>query len=367
MHPVLPLYSVFLALALLGLRMSRPEDRTMVWLSAWGAMSVVLVAATFREIKGDTWRYYIVFAQMSDLSFAQMWELTDNNWLFAVTNWLLAQLGTHPLWLFLPVTLFCIVLTRYSLRQLLGPTSTAVAIILYSAYPFFVFYIANGIKQGIAMVLLFQGYVTLYRLGLKRSVVWFLLAPMFHTGATLVFPCIILHWLFWRSQFGYRRALSLSFGIMIICVILSAIGYNKDAMSFLESYAQFSRSYEVYFMEASEFGYKAGFRLDFTIFSLLPFALAAWLRTQGRGLSYQLSGWWINLYTLLACLYHLFSFAPFADRFAGFGWYLIPAILVIMLVDCGSQQARRKVVAAFAVLNVLIFQFYTGYSIRVEF
>ena len=366
MHPILPYYCAISLFALLGLRMSKPEDRTMVWLSGWGAMTVVLVASVSREISGDTGRYYIAFTRMAGTSFSQMWAETNNNWLFAVVNWILAQFGTHPLWLILPVTLFCIVMMRHSLRQLMGPTSTAIAILLYSAYPFFIFYVSSGIKQAIAMALLFQGYVYLYRRRSRISLIWFIMAPMFHSGAILVFPFVLLHWMLWRPFIGYKRAFSFSIGALLVCMALSYTGYNQSLMSFVEPYASFSRSYDIYFMDATDFNYRAGFRLDFTLFSLVPFAAAAWLKGKERGLTSGVSGWWLNLYTLLACIYQLFAFAPFSDRFAGFAWYLIPAILVIMLVDSNAQRPRQIVVFAFSLLNILVLQFYTGLSLRVD-
>lgn len=365
MHPILPFYAALSLFALAGLRLEQREARTRLWIAGWGAMAIVLIATVFREVSGDTWRYNLAFQKYGTQSFAQFWTETDNNWLFEALMWGLAQFGTHPLWFILPITLFCIAMMRHSLRQILGPADAAIAIFLYSVYPFFIFYVSSGIKQAIAMAFLMQAYVCLFHKQRLSALMWIGLVPLFHTGAVLVYPFLLLHYVLWRPNFGYRRALTISFTLLLLCVILSFTGVNQALMAPVEVYANFTENYSVYFIDAKEVGYQAGFRLDFTIFSFLPFAAACWLQKRGQGLRTEVSGWWLNLYTLLACLYQLFAFAPFADRFAGFGWYLIPAVLVVMLADTAALRPRKIIILAFAVLNIAILQFYTGTNLRV--
>ena len=365
MHPILPLYAALSLFALLGLRLEQREARTYLWVAGWGATTVVLTAAVFRDISGDTWRYNMAFQRLATQDFAEMWAAVDNNWLFESFMWGLAQLGTHPLWFILPITLFCISMMRHSLRQILTPTDTAIAMFVYSAYPFFIFYVSSGIKQAIAMALLMQGYVLLFRNRHFAALVWLGLAPLFHTGAVLVYPFLLLHHLLWRPAIGYRRALMISATLLLLSTALSVTGVNQSLMAPVQVYADFADNYAIYFMDAEEVGYQAGFRSDFTVFSFLPLVAAWWLWGKGRGLSAEVSGWWLNLYTLLACLYQLFAFAPFADRFAGFAWYLTPAVLVIMLADASALRPRKIIIMTFALLNIMILQFYTGNNLRV--
>lgn len=369
MHPILPFYAALSLFALAGLRLEQREARANLWIAGWGAMSVVLFATTFREISGDTWRYNLAFQSVATQSFAEIWTETNNNWLFEFLMWNLAQFGTHPLWFILPITLFCIAMMRHSLRQILGPTDTAIAMLLYSAYPFFIFYVSNGIKQAIAMALLMQVYVLLFRKRYFAALVWLGLAPMFHTGAFLVYPLLLMHLLLWRPVIGCRRALTVSVILLLLSAVLSVTGLNQSLMAPVQFYADIfsENNYAIYFRDAAEFDYQAGFRLDFTVFSFLPLAAAWWLRLKGRGLSAEVSGWWLNLYTLLACLYQLFAFAPFADRFASFAWYLTPAIIVIMLADASALRPRKIIIMTFALLNIAILQFYTGNNISVIF
>jgi hypothetical protein len=367
MHPLLPFYAAASVFALFGLRLEQRDARNNIWLAGWGAMGIVLFAVVFREISGDTWRYNLAFQKWATQSFSQMWSETHNNWLFVISNWCLAQLGTNPLMFIVPTTLFCIAMMRHSLRKLLGPTDTAIAILLYSVYPFFIFYVASGIKQAIAMALLMQGYVCLFRKRHLAALLWLGLAAMFHTGAVLVYPPVILHYLIWRTASGQRRAVFIGASLLLFCTLLSLTGVNQSLMAPVSAYADFSSNYDVYFMDASDFGYRAGFRPDFTLFSFFPFMVAWWLRHTGHGLSRAVTGWWLSLYALLACIYQMFAFAPFADRFASFAWYLIPAIVVVMLADTGALGPRKRIVLVFSLLNIVLLQFYTGKALHVAF
>ncbi len=367
MHPILPIYALISLYALFGLRLEQRYAHTNIWIAGWGSMVVVLFAAVFREISGDTFRYFLAFEQKATQSLTELWESTTNNWLFELLNWGLAQFGTHPLWFILPITVICIAMMRSSLRLLLNTTDTAIAMLLYSAYPFFIFYVSSGIRQALAMAMLLQGYVWLYRNNRIRAMFWIILAPLFHSGALLVYPFVLLHYLIWRPGFGYRNALVGSLLLLLACSIMSITGYNQELMAPIRAVAEVEQNYNIYFTDAAEVNYQAGFRLDFTLFSIVPFVAALWLRRKGQGLSAEVSGWWLNLYTLLMCIYQLFAFAPFADRFAAFGWYLVPAIIVLMLRDTGSLSPRRTVILTFAIMNIAILQFYTGLNLHVAF
>jgi hypothetical protein len=241
----------------------------------------------------------------------------------------------------------------------------AVALFLYSVYPFFIMYAASGMKQAIAMAFLLQAYVCLYQ---RRSIgwIWLFLAVGFHTGAALVFPIIILHLLTFRPQFGKLRALKLSIVILSFSIALSITNLNQIFMSSVQPYLVVSDNYQVYFLDATNFNYRAGFRLDFTIFSVIPILCALWLRKCGNGLSLNKSGWWLNLYILLASLYQIFAFAPYADRFASFGWHIMPFILLIMSSETGMRRVFQILLLIGVPINLALLQFYTLQNIHLD-
>lgn len=365
MHPLLPIYAAMSFFALMGVGMQDSRQRTMILVASWSAMTIVLLTVVFRPIRGDTWRYYMSFLRWREMELMDVWTEASNNWFFLTMNWLLGQLGESPLFLIAPVTALCIYMLHRSLRQLLNPTYAAIGILLYSVYPFFIFYVASGLKQGIAMAFLLQAYVCFQRRR-QTAWLWLLIAPLFHTGALLVFPFLLLHLLTWRPSFGYRRALGVSLSLLIICTMMAITNINQTVIAPVQNFASFSSNYDIYFQDANEFNYRAGFRLDFTLFSMLPLMAAILIRRRGHGLSPQISGWWINLYTLLTCIYQLFAFAPFADRFASFGWYFSPLLLLVMLFETGLKRPLQIALLIFLPLNMLMLQFYTGKALRVD-
>jgi hypothetical protein len=364
MHPLLPYYASFSLLALFGLELRTASQRFAVWLAAWGALGVVTLAAVFRPLDGDTGRYISAFEVIRLDTLPNALAQADGNHLFVLLNWLLGQLGNDPLWLIAPITLFLSFMLWRTIRQVLPARYAWICILLYSVYPYFVFYLASGIKQGLAMAMLLQGYILLQAKKWHASI-WLGLAYLFHNGAALAFPFIGLHWLLWRTKFGYRKAFAFGLTLLAGTTILSITGLNEQLLSPLQNYFEFSDNYLIYFNDPSEVSYQAGFRIDFTMFSLLPLLAGLWLRGKGRHLSPAISGWWLNLYLLLACIYQLFSFVPFADRFAAFSWYLIPLILAIMLAEIGRLRELQIIVLIFSVANIFILQLYTGTALRV--
>lgn len=359
MHPLLPLYAIFSFSMLAGLNMRHTTESAALRFAAWGAMGVVVFASVFRPLVGDTFRYAITFQYIRLGSLPDAVASESGNWLFTGLNWLLGQMGSNPLWLIAPVTLFCVVSLWLSARKLLSKTHATVVIFLYSVYPYFVFYIASGMKQAIALAFLLFGYIALSRNN-KSGWLWIGVAIGFHSGASLVVPFVVLHKLMWNAWFGYSNALRFSVTLFVVSLFASLTGLNEAFLIPLQDYFVVSERYAIYFSDASELSYRSGFRVDFTAFSLLPLIAAVFLRSKGNGLTLGVSGWWLNLYILLACIYQLFAFAPFADRFAVFSWYLTPLILVIMLAEIGRRRELQVTVLLFSIFNVAILQFYTG-------
>ncbi len=342
-----------------GLKARTRSERTVIWVAAWGALLTVFVAIVFREINGDTWRYYMTFLQLRQQSFLTMYQRTEDNVLFVYLNWALGQFGSHPLYLLGPIALFCMVMLVRSLREMFSSFHAAILLFVYSMYPFLVFYLASGMKQGIAMVLLLHGYIRVFQ-GARSGWLWLISAPLFHSGALLVFPFIILQKLTFNTVFGHRRALRFSVLLLFVVTLLSITGLNETLLLPVQTYMVISDNYQIYFQNAEDFDYRAGFRPDFTLFSLVPLAAGYWLWRHGYPLTSTFTGWWLNFYILLISIYQVFSFAPFADRFAGFGWFIMPLVLMVMVVESQDRRVLQWFLLGFVLSNLLLLQFYTG-------
>lgn len=143
-------------------------------------------------------------------------------------------------------------------------------------------------------------------------------------------------------------------------LLLSFTGLNRTLLAPIQGYAAFDPSFDIYFQDAALFNYSAGFRLDFTAFSLAPVVVILILMYRRDRVTLDTTGWWISLYLLLASIYQLFSFAPFSDRFGAFAWSIIPIVVFIALLETHSRRIVTTATIAFAIMNVLMLQFYTG-------
>lgn len=365
MYPLFPFYVIACLFVLIGINMRDVFSRAVVRTGCWASMSVILFGVIFREISGDTFRYAVHFLHVQRMPLTAALAEARVNWLFIVFEWLVGQISSNPFVFNAFVALICVYLLYDALRKMLDRTNTAIAIFLYSAYPFWLAYVSNTIKQGLAMACLMQAYVAFYR---REQIAWFWLfiAPFFHAGALLVYPFIFFHLVLWQKRVDYKRIIMLSLLILAVSIVLSITNLSKPLLAPVQDMlnAQDQYQYSAYFLDTGEINYRVGFRLDFTLFSLTPLVVAYWFYRAKYGLRLEVSGWWINLYILLISLYQLFSFAPFADRFAGFGWYLIPLILMVMISEMNSRKMVQYVLIVFVLFNVFVLRFYSGSGLR---
>lgn len=192
MHPLLVPYSFLSLVLVVGATDRSVRGRSFAWLFAWLAMGLVLAAVIFREVRGDTSRYYATFLRLRELPLREVWAADEANWLFTYLNWGLGQLGTSVYLLIAPIAVVGVFILTWSTRRLFDSYHAALVIFIYSMYPFFIFYIASGLKQALAMAFLLAAYVSFFQ---KRRTawVWLALAPLFHAGAVLAVGMTLLH------------------------------------------------------------------------------------------------------------------------------------------------------------------------------
>jgi hypothetical protein len=358
MHPLLIPYS-FMALMLLMSASGRTvTDRTFTWFFSWAALLLVLVAVLGRPLRGDLRRYDANFQSIRDSSLKEIVSLSDPNSAYLSLTWTLGRFTTDFRLVLIAIGLFTVFFMIAASKKLLSRHHIAIMLFVYSMYPFFIFYISSALKTALSLSIMLLGLVWIYRRR-KRGWAWLGLSILFHKGTLLILPFLLLHLGLYRI-FGERRALMILLGFLSMTIVLSITNYNSVILgAYRDSFASDSR-YDIYFMDPEIFNYSAGFRIDFTLFSLIPIASYFYL-VKMRGLTnVERSGWWLCLYTSFALIYQLFSFAPFADRFAAFSWFLLPLILMLQVVDSQSRIIMVQVVGAFVVVNILALQFYTG-------
>lgn len=358
MHPLLIPYS-FLAVMVLISTGRTASKRSGFWLFAWLAVATMLWGIMFRDIRGDTARYYDTFLIIRELSFSEMLSYADGQILFSSLNWLVGQFGTDARLLTISIVIVFLCLFLYGLRQVLSSYERSQLLFIYSAYPFFVAYMASGLKQGMAMASLLVGFVFIFQRR-RTGWLWIASAPFWHSAAWLAVPFLILHLALYNRYVGFQMGMRLILLLLLGAIALSITGFNENLMSPIPSLIALDTRYDIYFKDASDLGYRAGFRPDFTLFSLVPVLSYFFLTRSGYPLTARVSGWWLSLYMSLSIIYQLFAFAPFADRFAGFAWFIMPLVLFIQCREAQSRQISMLLVSASVVANVLLLQFYTG-------
>ena len=340
------------------------DARTGLVLTAGLTLFMLFLAMTVRPIAGDSWRYYQYFLELQTMSLQDAVVYKDPDPLYAILNWLVVRLGTEA-WLLYGVCMTLYMTTFVlALRRLgSGPIAVSVLIMCYAAYPYFIAYGASGIRQGLSLVFLLMGYLSL-REGRRPAWVWLLIAPFWHSGAWLGVAVALAHQLMCRVVSRPRLRWILVLGSLAITVGLSVTGLNETVMAQLPEFIALHDRYDIYLSDPIEIDYRTGFRPDFFVFSLLPLISAWLLRRYGDAFDYAGSGWWLSLYLSLNGLYHLFAFAPFADRFAAFSWFLMPLVIFLQIRATHRRAWMSLLVSGATLINVLMLQFYTGKWIR---
>lgn len=364
MHFLLIPYAL-LCVLFIALYASRRDSITRAGLLVpCGATTLLLfMAMWWRPVAGDSWRYMQYYKALQGMSLADALAYRESDPLYTVLNWVVGGLGNDAAWLFGATLLIYFGVFIAALRRLLSPLDVLVVLMSYTAFPYFIAYGANGLRQGLSLVFLLMAYACLRR-GEQKAWVWAMLAPFWHSGAWLGVAVMAAHQLMcWQIRRPENRWVVV-FGLLSVSILLSFTGFNQSIMAGLPGLVDLRGTHEIYFENAKAYGYRAGFRLDFVTFSLLPLVTGWLLRRGGSSFDYAGPGWWLSLYISLNVIYHLFSFAPFSDRFAAFSWFILPLVIFMQIREVRSHDLKTLFVGGVCLINVAMLQLYTGNFIQ---
>ena len=333
--------------------------RTGLVFTAGLTLTLIFFAMALRPVTGDSWRYYQYFLYLRSIGLDDALAYRDPDLLYALLNWVIGRLGSEAWLLFTAILLVFIGVFVSAVYRLVGLSGTAVLLMCYTAFPFFIAYGANGLRQGLSLVFLLMALVQFYE-NRRTSWIWLLLAPFWHSGAWLGVFAVVMHRLMCRVVRNDRSRWSLILITLISAIVLSASGLNEPLLSKLPDFIDLRQSHEIYFTNPEVYGYRSGFRWDFLFFSLLPLASGLLLKGIAPTFRFAGSGWWLSMYISLNVIYHFFSFAPYADRFAAFSWFLMPLVVYLQVRETQSRNAMTLFFTAISVINTAMLQFYTG-------
>lgn len=318
----------------------------------YAALAVIWlwVLLAFREPVGDPWRYMRGLEYIAELSFDGLLEY-EAPLAFKFLNWLVAAISVNSIFFFSVIYAFCIIPLYLAFRERFDKVNSAVLIMLYLLYPFYLNYLGSGFKQGIGFGFMLWGFVCLVDKECPKTI----------KGITLLIVATLFHSSFWIAVLAYvvwklwlkNRPLSWSVGALAFCVLLAASGLVDSVVNgILPQSIVDSLGFNEYFDDSFTSGdhfqslnYKSGFRLDFALFTLGPLGVLIYLKKRfhdNENLDI------IKIYCLLACAYFLLCFIPFSDRIASFSWFMMP----YMLYFNGQSKCLNKVQQYFVVICI---------------
>lgn len=324
-------YSI-ISLSFLLLYFYRDDQAAETGIRLYTLIAVIWLGTTlsFREPTGDPSRYMLGLERISAFNFSQVLAY-EGPIGFNLLNWAVSLLSVESEFFFSVIYILCIIPLYLAFREKYDKTHASTLLMLYLLYPFYLTYLGNGFKQGIAFGFMLWGYnclISSERSKLIKGLSLLVIATLFHNS----FWIAILAFAAWRFWFR-NRSIVWVLAILILCMILSLLNLVEPIIRLiLPANIIDSLSFNEYFSDSlakeghyRSLNYKTGFRLDFALFTALPIIGALLLNPSKLNTNYDND--LLKIYCLLASAYFLLSFIPFSDRVAAFSWFLIPYIL----------------------------------------
>lgn len=186
----------------------------------------------------------------------------------------------------------------------------------------FISYGINTLRAGLAVAFLLMGLT--YQKSLWKELIFFFLAVGTHFSMSIPIIMILISKYYPRTK--------LFFLLWILSIPVSFIAGHF----FNNLFAEFTEdSRREYLTTATSTIYNVGFRIDFILYSMLPFAIGYYYIFV-RGFKDKLYVNLYNAYILTNIFWILVIRANFSDRFAYLSWFMIPFILLYPLLKDGK-------------------------------
>lgn len=248
---------------------------------------------------------------------------------FRILSWLISQTFSNVHFYFAIISTIIFTLVSIGVVKILRAPYGIIAIISYTMYPYFSSYTALGIRQGLALGVMFLVIASILKREKYKSLWWIFISIMFHNTAAVLLLLYVAAFFNFKNIFKLRNAII----AWVITLILSIADIFNILINSIIDASSLDNRYQVYFNNGTD--YIIGFRPDFVIFSLFPVIIYSLFRKKISDVNvHQL----IVFYILMNCLMNLFSFMPFYDRFAAYSWMLIPLIIVSIAKDLKNKH-----------------------------
>jgi hypothetical protein len=261
--------------------------------------------------------------------------------------------SNSPQFFFFTVSLFISMLLYLSYAELLKDKGYSYIIIFISLLllsGWYITEITNGIRQGMALVIL---YWSIFKY-LKNDryflfAVFLFIAIGFHQSVYLILPFLLLY----KIKFKYTLF------IWAILAVAYVIGLNENIVKYMSDLLnvntyKFIKYYSLLDKSMSGFGNYEGLRWDLFLYTI--FWPLLYFFIYGKRSNDEVFSFIVKTYLILSMPYFVFGFGPYSNRYAVIGWFFLPFLQIITIMKIKFEK-NTFVIVVISIPIVAIFYF----------
>lgn len=314
--------SVFVLVSALTPKNSLLKNRIMSNSIIFTMIAFMIAYIPFLDVYvSDMVRYVAAYQNMSSLSLSQIINIYEWEPLFLITQWFISRFSENPVIYVLFTYIMFILILYKTIKKIFLPWQRMFVVFVFLCFPFFYMYVFDGIRQGLAIMLLMLGIS--YWTEKKNSLKFYLCliaSGLFHDTAFIMAIIIIIVFLF---KLKLRTLLS----IWGVTAILFLTGLNAKILNF-----DFFRSivYIAIYADPNsikQFGEvnKLNFFVFTSFFLFASLFLYKYIKLEKAQMKiYSLI---IKCYIGFSAVFLLFGFIAYSNRIAMYSWFLIPLLI----------------------------------------
>lgn len=271
-------------------------------------------------------RYLRAFNFFSDATIKQAFETYSWESLFLLYQWSLSKISSNDLTFIIVTFLIYVFLLLKAIKKIFLPWQYIYIFFAFLCYPFFYNYILNGMRQGLAMMLILLAMTYWIK---KRNSFKFYISIIFSglihvTSFFFTIPLFIVLWLNIKLKY---LLLLWTFAIFLFLTDLNSFIANIgiiNELNFIELYTN-NGIIEV-FGETN----KINFLVFSSFFLLLSLFLYKYIDLDEKLKNIYLVT--IKTYTVFNILFLLFGFIAYSNRLAAYSWHLLPLLILFPIL-----------------------------------
>lgn len=296
----------------------------------------------FTSFSNDISNYFESLTFIKNKSLFESLKALRYEYGFSIYLWFLSKFVNEiSIFLVINVLVISSILT-IALRKHYKQINFVILIFSLLSLFYFVNFTTNIIRQGIAFSIIVFSSTQLYEKKYLKSILSILVASLFHISSLVFLPLILI--------MKYSISLKTLLAIYFLAAVLMISNTNSLIATYFPS--NLGLLSDLFFKYSS-----TGFvdlygkinRLDFLVFTSAWIVFSLVMKKIFVMDNY--FDWVIKIYLNVSIIFAMFSFISFSDRIAGYGWGLIPLLLVYPL---SSKHLKNKFAYSMIIIAISI-------------